>query len=62
MTCPKCKSLDHSVIDSRTSPSGDSIRRRRRCDLCGHKFTTYERVQDELKWSTRRKPCTLAVH
>jgi len=41
MKCPKCKSSDHRVTDSRSS-GDNSHRRRRLCDNCGNKFTTYE--------------------
>ncbi len=45
MYCPKCASLDDKVIDSRLSKDGRSIRRRRECVSCGHRFTTYEEVE-----------------
>jgi transcriptional repressor NrdR len=44
MRCPKCAHLDDKVIDSRTVRNGDVIRRRRVCQKCGHRFTTYEEV------------------
>ena len=44
MRCPKCSHLEDKVIDSRTSKSGLVIRRRRMCQDCGHRFTTYEEV------------------
>ncbi len=43
MHCPSCGSGRTRVRDSREAP--DSVRRRRRCDDCGHKFTTYERIE-----------------
>ena len=43
MYCPYCDSPDSKVTDSRAV--GDGIRRRRECDRCGLRFTTYERVQ-----------------
>lgn len=50
MRCIKCQSLDDKVIDSRTSRNGDLIRRRRECLRCGHRFTTYEQLeQSELR-------------
>jgi len=42
MRCPKCGCLEDKVIDSRLSKDGDSIRRRRECTQCVHRFTTYE--------------------
>ncbi len=44
MRCPKCSHLDDKVIDSRSVRNGDVIRRRRICQKCGHRFTTYEEV------------------
>jgi transcriptional repressor NrdR len=45
MRCPKCHKDDDKVIDSRVSRDGSSIRRRRVCNECGHRFTTYETVE-----------------
>lgn len=45
MLCPKCHSLDDKVIDSRLSKEGNSIRRRRECLGCAHRFTTYEEIE-----------------
>jgi transcriptional repressor NrdR len=45
MRCVKCNSLEDKVIDSRISKDGFSIRRRRECLDCGHRFTTYEQVE-----------------
>ena len=45
MLCPKCNTIDDKVIDSRLSKEGDSIRRRRECLKCAHRFTTYEEVE-----------------
>ncbi len=45
MKCPYCKADDTAVIDSRLSEDGDSVRRRRECEACGKRFTTYERVE-----------------
>ena len=44
MICPFCKKGETSVVDSRPTEDGTSIRRRRLCD-CGERFTTFERVQ-----------------
>ena len=45
MKCPFCGSFDTQVVDSRVSDAGDSIRRRRRCQSCQKRFTTYETVE-----------------
>jgi len=42
MKCPYCQSIESHVVDSRAV--GDTIRRRRECNDCGQRFTTYERV------------------
>ncbi len=44
MHCQKCGSADTSVIDSRETENGSAIRRRRECNKCKFRFTTYERV------------------
>ena len=45
MICPICKKGETSVVDSRPTEDGTSIRRRRLCNICGERFTTFERVQ-----------------
>jgi transcriptional repressor NrdR len=45
MNCPKCKSEDTAVIDSRLSDEGRSVRRRRECTKCEYRFTTFERQE-----------------
>lgn len=45
MKCPYCNHPDTRVIDSRPAEDGNSIRRRRSCDTCGKRFTTYEKVE-----------------
>ncbi len=44
MHCAKCNAEDTSVIDSRETENGNAIRRRRECNKCGFRFTTYERI------------------
>jgi transcriptional repressor NrdR len=60
MRCPHCDSFDDKVIESRTLANGDAIRRRRECNACGHRFTSYERVEDKqfmvIKRDGRREP------
>src|SRR3990172_3488652 len=48
MKCPYCKADNTGVIDSRLSDAGDSGRRRRECQECGKRFTTYERVELQM--------------
>ncbi|MCA9308986.1 transcriptional repressor NrdR [Candidatus Saccharibacteria bacterium] len=45
MKCPKCQSVESKVVESRDVASGESIRRRRECESCSTRFTTYERVE-----------------
>jgi len=48
MKCPYCKADNTGVVDSRLSEDGDSVRRRRQCQDCGKRFTTYERVELQM--------------
>ena len=45
MICPQCERAGTRVIDSRDLEGGSTIRRRRACEACGHRFTTYERPE-----------------
>jgi transcriptional repressor NrdR len=45
MRCPGCGNLRDRVVDSRQAEDGRSIRRRRECETCGSRFTTFERVE-----------------
>lgn len=45
MRCPNCGHPDTAVVDSRESEDGESIRRRRKCEKCGERFTTRERSE-----------------
>lgn len=45
MKCQFCNCADSRVIDSRPTDDGNSIRRRRECIQCGHRFTTYEKIE-----------------
>ena len=60
MKCPFCGHLDNKVIDSRLSQGGEVTRRRRECDQCARRYTTYERVEEVLplviKKDGRREP------
>lgn len=46
MRCPYCENIDTRVIDSRPTEEGHAIRRRRECDSCNKRFTTYEKVEE----------------
>ena len=48
MKCPFCSNADTKVIDSRPTEEGYAIRRRRGCDNCGKRFTTYEKVEETI--------------
>ncbi|MCS6987262.1 MAG: transcriptional regulator NrdR [Sphingomonadaceae bacterium] len=60
MRCPFCHADDTQVKDSRPTEDGTAIRRRRQCNACGARFTTFERVQLRelvvIKKSGRREP------
>lgn len=60
MRCPFCTTLDNRVIDSRLSSGGEVTRRRRECDGCSRRYTTYERVEQVMplvvKKDGRREP------
>ncbi len=48
MRCPYCENPDTKVIDSRPTEEGHAIRRRRGCEKCGKRFTTYEKVEESI--------------
>ncbi len=48
MRCPYCENPDTKVIDSRPTEEGHAIRRRRGCEKCGKRFTTYEKVEETI--------------
>ncbi len=48
MRCPFCGHVDTQVVETRESDEGDQIRRRRRCQQCDKRFTTYERAEIAL--------------
>jgi transcriptional repressor NrdR len=53
MRCPECQHLESRVVDSRAT--GDAIRRRRACEACGWRFTTYERVERPQLWILKKR-------
>jgi transcriptional repressor NrdR len=60
MRCPHCGNFDDKVVESRTLAAGEAIRRRRECNGCGYRFTSYERIEDKqfmvIKRDGRREP------
>lgn len=60
MRCPFCSADETRVIDSRLSEDGSSVRRRRECEVCSERFTTFERAELRLpqvvKSDGRREP------
>ncbi len=60
MRCPFCGGQEDKVIDSRVSKDAREIRRRRECETCSRRFTTYERVEESMplvvKRDGRREP------
>ena len=54
MKCPYCGFTQDRVVDSRESKEADSIRRRRECESCEKRFTTYERI-DEIPYMVVKK-------
>ena len=46
MRCPWCRAEDDRVVDSRAADGGAAIRRRRECNSCGRRYSTFERVED----------------
>jgi transcriptional repressor NrdR len=60
MICPFCDNPEHRVVESRVADTKDAIRRRRECQQCGRRFTTYERCEEMplvvVKSSGERQP------
>ncbi len=54
MRCPKCACQEDKVIDSRSSREGATIRRRRECMRCEHRFTTYEQIEQQALMVVKR--------
>jgi transcriptional repressor NrdR len=54
MQCPSCKAMDSRVVDSRIAGGGRVTWRRRECDACKRRFTTYERLEYTLPSVTKR--------
>ena len=47
MRCPVCGSIENRVVDSRPADEGAAIRRRRLCENCSERFTTFERIEEQ---------------
>ena len=60
MRCPKCDEGDTKVLESRLSSEGRSVRRRRVCTKCQHRFTTYEK-EEELTLQVKKRDGTFDV-
>lgn len=64
MKCPYCGGLDSKVLDSRAVDDRRAVRRRRECERCGRRFTTYERWEETplvvIKKDGRREPFSRA--
>lgn len=60
MKCPYCNNPDTRVIDSRPAEDGSCIRRRRSCDICGKRFTTYEKVENGVVRACYKRPVATA--
>ena len=60
MRCPSCHNEETKVVDSRTTEEGSIIRRRRECEKCEFRFSTYEQLEilnlDVIKKSNERQP------
>lgn len=60
MRCPFCSTYEDKVIETRVSKDGSEIRRRRECEGCSRRYTTYERIEESMplvvKADGRREP------
>jgi transcriptional repressor NrdR len=54
MKCPFCASTSSQVLESRTVEEGKAVRRRRKCDKCDNRFTTYERTKSSALWIIKK--------
>src|SRR5262245_37961744 len=58
MRCPYCHIDKDRVVDSRPAEEGQAIRRRRFCEQCNRRFTTYERIEDSVRLQVVKKDGT----
>ena len=60
MRCPHCGTIEDKVIESRSLANGDAVRRRRECNNCSYRFTSYEKIDERqfmvVKKDGRREP------
>jgi transcriptional repressor NrdR len=54
MNCPFCAEHDNQVLESRSVEEGKALRRRRECNKCGKRFTTYEKVNQRFLWVVKK--------
>ncbi|MEJ2347602.1 MAG: transcriptional regulator NrdR [Patescibacteria group bacterium] len=54
MKCPFCASNESQVLESRAVEDGQAIRRRRECNSCHKRFTTYEKVKSQVLWVIKK--------
>jgi transcriptional repressor NrdR len=54
LRCPFCSEPDTKVLDSCPAEAGSAIRRRRECESCGRRFTTYERIEEQPLFVVKR--------
>lgn len=54
MRCPACGNTEDKVVDTRPSENEQVIRRRRECERCGRRFTTYERIEEILPFVIKK--------
>lgn len=55
MKCPFCGNTNSQVLESRLVDEGEAIRRRRECDKCGKRFTTFEKVRRSVLWVIKKE-------
>lgn len=55
MRCPACQADDDKVIDSRDAEGGRAVRRRRECQSCGNRFTTFEKIEASVNLTVVKK-------
>ncbi|MGH8445054.1 MAG: transcriptional regulator NrdR, partial [Solimonas sp.] len=54
MQCPFCKAPETRVVDSRLAEDGTQVRRRRECEKCSGRFTTFEKAQLSMPYVVKR--------